>query len=250
MMSPHSRFDPVKLRVSCGDCNLYHLCLPRGLDAKELAEFERMVTSNRPLQTGECLYQARDPFKSIFAIKSGSLKSVVNTADGEEQIVGFHLPGELVGFDGLHDDRHTCAVWALEPSTYCEMSFSKISEFCARLPGLQRELYHIIGGEMSTDQKMLVLMAKRPAEERFAMFLFSVSQRLASRGFSGSEFHLTMSRYDLANYLGLAVETVSRLFRQFMDEGLLEVDRKRVKILDMGRFRSKVSTSLAEAAAQ
>jgi len=249
-MTMHNKFDPTKFKVSCRDCNLYHLCLPRGLAEEELVEFERLVTPNRPLQAGKCLYQANDPFKSIFAVKSGSMKSVVSTADGEEQIVGFHLPGELVGFDGLHDDRHTCAVWALEPSTYCEMSFSKLGEFCARFPSLQRELYHMIGGEMSMDQSMLVLMAKRPAEERFAMFLLSVSRRLASRGFSEAEFFLTMSRFDLANYLGLAVETVSRLFRQFMDEGLLEVERKRIRILDLERFRAKVSTTLAEACAQ
>ncbi len=242
----NKRFDPVQFKVSCRNCNLHQLCLPRGLDRSELKQFEHLVATNQRLQGGQPLYQTGDVFRSIYAVKSGSLKSFVATADGEEQIIGFHLPGELVGFDGLHSNSHSCSVTALEPSTYCEMAFSDLGEICMRLPSLQQELYRIIGGELTAEQKMVVLMAKAPAEERFAMFLLSISRRLSSRGYSSSEFHLTMSRYDLANYLGLAVETVSRLFRQFMDEGLLEVERKRVKILDMARFRDKVASCVSE----
>ncbi len=232
--------DLATIQLSCQHCSLAELCLPRGLAPDEVEELEKAVTPRRPLSRGASLYRPGDRFASLFAVKSGTLKSMITTADGEEQVVGFHMPGELLGLDGLNTEKHTCTAIALERSTVCELPFVKIEEICRRHPALQREMCSLLGKEINDEQAMLLLLAKRTAEERLASFLVSLSQRYRRRGYSDTEFNLSMSRHDIANYLGLAPETISRLFSRFNDEGLLSVDRRYVRIHALDRLRAMV----------
>ena len=228
------------LKVSCGHCSLAELCLPRGLDSDEVERLDALVKRRRPLQRGEALFQAGEGFRSLFAVRSGSLKTVATTSDGLEQILGFHLAGELVGMDAVHGDVHNCAAVALETTSVCEIPFLALGDLSRQLPGLQTQLFRLAGQEISNDQEVLLMLGNRSAEERLATFLWSLGGRFGERGFSRYEFNLTMSRHDIANYLGLAAETVSRLFTQMDKEGLLKVQRRHITILEPERLSSMV----------
>ncbi len=230
------------VKLSCKKCSLSELCLPRGLSAEDLAEFENIVSQRPPIPKGGALYRSGDKANALFAVKSGALKSVVTTEDGEEQIVGFHMPGEIVGFDGT-ESMHSCTVISLERSSVCELPLEEIEKLTAKLPSLHREVCALMRREISQEQSMLLLLARRTAESRLASFLVSLSIRLGSRGFSETEFNLSMSRHDIANYLGLAAETVSRLIARFQETGILSVNRRLVIIHDIDMLRDRVSGS-------
>ncbi len=236
--------DVAQLALSCKNCSLAELCLPRGLDAAEIDRLQRAIAPRRPLQRGNALYRPGDRFHALYAVKSGTMKSLITTRDGEEQVVGFHMPGELLGLDGLHHEKHTCTAVALERTTVCELPFSQIEAICRDYPGLQREMCSLLGREINEEQNMLLLLAKRTAEERLASFLLSLSARYRRRGYSDTEFILSMSRHDIANYLGLAPETISRLFSRLSADGLLSVDRRHVRIHDRNQLRELVEGSV------
>ena len=221
------------IQVACETCSLHQLCLPLELSHSDIEELERIIRRRRPLQRGENLFQAGDPFTAIYAIRSGSLKTFTNTDDGQEQVTGFHLPSELVGLDAITTERHNCTARALETTSVCDIPFNRLQELGARIPGLQRQLLRIMSREILEDQDLMIWLGKKSAEERLASLLLRISKRFTERNFSAREFNLSMSRTDIANYLGLAVETVSRLFSRFQAEGLLSVDRKHVVIEDM-----------------
>ena len=226
------------LKVSCHACTLAELCLPRGLDETEIERLDGIVERHRPLPRGEHLFRMGDSFRSLYAMRSGSIKTYTSTEDGNEQILGFHLPGELLGLDGLEKESHACAAVALESAAVCELPFTRLEELCRILPGLQRQMMRLIGKEVVTEHAMLLLLGKKNAEERLASLLLSLSARFKQRGFSEREFNLSMSRQDIANYLGLTVETVSRLFTRFQGDDLLSVQRRHIRIQDMDRLRS------------
>lgn len=221
--------NPVKL--ACSDCGLYQLCLPVGIDPTELEQLDRIIKRRRPLKRGEHLFQVNTPFRSIYAVHSGSIKTYVPTEDGNEQITGFHLPGELLGLDAISTRQHPCAAKALETTSLCEIPYEKLTELAYVIPSLQNQLLRIMSQEILHDHSLLTLLGKRSAEERLAALLVSLSERYRQRGFSSTELTLSMSRNDIANYLGMVVETVSRLFTRFQEEGILRVDRKQVHIL-------------------
>lgn len=227
-----------QIRVACKDCNLFQLCLPVGIDAKELEELDSIIKRRRPVKRGEHLFRVGDPFQAIYAVRSGSIKTYTPTEDGHEQVTGFHLPGELLGLDAINLQHHPCAAKALETTSMCEIPFERLEELSMRLPSLQHQLLKIMSKEILHDQSLLMLLGKKSAEERLAALLLSLSTRYQQRGFSPSDFYLSMSRNDIGNYLGLAVETVSRLFTRFQDEGLLSVQRKHVRIIDLPRMRA------------
>jgi CRP/FNR family transcriptional regulator len=227
-----------QIRVACKDCNLFQLCLPVGIDAKELEELDNIIKRRRPVKRGEHLFRVGDPFQAIYAVRSGSIKTYTPTEDGHEQVTGFHLPGELLGLDAINLQHHPCAAKALETTSVCEIPFDRLEELSMRLPSLQHQLLKIMSKEILHDQSLLMLLGKKSAEERLAALLLSLSTRYQQRGFSPSDFYLSMSRNDIGNYLGLAVETVSRLFTRFQDEGLLSVQRKHVRIIDLPRMRA------------
>lgn len=227
-----------KTRVACKDCNLFQLCLPVGIDASELEELDNIIKRRRPIKRGEHLFHVGSPFQAIYAVRSGSIRTYAPTEDGHEQVTGFHLPGELLGLDAIHLKHHPCAAKALETTSICEIPFDRLEELSTHLPSLQHQLLTVMSKELLHDQSLLMLLGKKSAEERLAALLLSLSERYQRRGFSPTDFYLSMSRNDIGNYLGLAVETVSRLFSRFQEEGILVVQRKHICILDLPQLRA------------
>jgi len=225
-------------KVACQDCSLFQLCLPVGIDQDDLAEVDRIIKRRRPIQRGDLLFAAGDRFHSLYAVRSGSLKTSVLTADGREQVTAFFLPGEIVGLDAIGTGEHTCAARALETTSVCEIPYDELEAIGAHIPSLPRQLLRSMSREMHHDQLLLLLLGKRSADERLAAFLFSLSQRFGLRGYSPIEFNLSMSRNDIGNYLGLAVETVSRLFSRLQEDGILMVRSRHVQLRDMPRLQT------------
>ncbi len=230
-------FDSAKFKLACRDCTLFELCLPVGIDDSDLDLLERIIKRRRPVQRGEYLFQMGQRFESIYAVRSGSVKTYTLTEDGREQVTGFHLPGELVGLDAISRDQHTCTAKALETTSVCEVPYVQLEGLWTAIPSLPRQLVRIMSKEVLHDQTLMMLLGKKTAEERLASYLLSVSTRLGQRGFSYQEFNLSMSRNDIGNYLGLAVETVSRLFTRFQDDNILTVQRRNVRIHDLDALR-------------
>ena len=229
-----------EIKVSCKDCSLAELCLPHGMSDTEIEELDKIVRRLPPLQAGQHLYRAGDKGRSLFAVRSGAAKSYCITESGDEQVLGFTLPGELVGLDGLSDGYYTSSSIVLETSSVCEMPYEGLEDLCHSLPALNRQILRVASREISAEQQMLMQLGKRTAEERLASFLLSLSSRFSQRGLSATEFNLPMSRQDIGNYLGLAIETVSRLFAHFQEQGVLRVNRKQITIVDMGRLKAMV----------
>jgi CRP/FNR family transcriptional regulator, anaerobic regulatory protein len=239
-MSSLKRIDVDHLKVSCKECNLRELCFPHGMSDAELSSMEAVVDQPKPLHKNDFLYRDGDNSRAIYAVRSGCVKTMTESANGDEQIVGFHLPGELLGLDGFADGVHTCNALALETSSVCELPLNQLENLCHVLPGLQRQMRRIMGKEVNSDHKLLLLLGKMTAEERLASFLLSLSSRMEERHWKDNEFNLSMPRQDIANYLGMAVETVSRLFATFQNEKIIDVDRRHITILDMQRLKAIV----------
>ena len=239
-MSSLKRIDIDHLKVSCSECNLRELCFPHGMNDEELSHMDAVVEQPKPMHKSDYLYRDGDKAQAIFAVRSGCVKTMTESANGDEQIVGFHLPGELLGLDGFADGSYTCNAVALETSSVCELPLDNLEELCGRLPGLQRQMRRIMGKEVANDHKMLLLLGKMTSEERLASFLLSMSSRMEERHWKESEFNLSMPRQDIANYLGMAVETVSRLFAAFQNDKIIEVDRRHITILNMDRLKVMV----------
>jgi CRP/FNR family transcriptional regulator len=229
-----SVIDLRRLRRSCADCSLRTLCLPAGISGDDLQSLDRVVRARRPLAVGESLFHAGDPFESIFVVRGGCLRTTHASEDGAEQVIGFHLPGELVGLEAISEGRHHCEAVALERTSVCAVPFAELERVASGVPGLQHQIMRIVSREMGQDQQHLVTLGRRTARERLGLFLLSLSRRLEGAGYRGDAFRLPMSRDDIASYLGLALETVSRLFGRMADEGLIEVDRRNLRILDPG----------------
>jgi len=228
------------IKVSCQNCSLSDLCLTHGMDTDEISELDKILKRQQPYQPGQHLFHAGDKSSAIFAVRSGALKTYCLTEDGDEQVLGFALPGELVGLDGLADENFSSTSVALETSSVCELPFNQLEDLCHRLPGLQKQMMRLLGKEIKSDQHLLMMLGQRSAEERLASFLLGLSTRYKARGLSAKEFNLPMSRQDIGNYLGLAIETVSRTFAHFQEEKLLTVNRRQIMILDHAGLESIV----------
>ncbi|WPP01428.1 fumarate/nitrate reduction transcriptional regulator Fnr [Pseudomonas sp. HR96] len=218
-------------QIHCKDCSLATLCLPLSLQLEDMDAVDNIIKRGRPLRKGELLFRQGDPFASVYAVRSGALKTFKVSSSGEEQITGFHLPSELVGLSGL--DTETCPVsaQALETTTVCEIPFERLDELAAQLPALRRQLMRVMSREIRDDQQMMLLLSKKTADERIASFLVNLSSRFRARGFSPLQFRLNMSRNDIGNFLGLAVETVSRVFTRLQETQLIAAVGKEVHIL-------------------
>jgi len=229
-------------KVACRNCTLFQLCLPIGLGEADLALLDRIIKRRRPVARGDYLYRAGDQFDSIFAVKSGSFKTFTGSDAGREQITGLHLPGELFGLEAISSGAYGCAAQALERSTVCELPFDELEKLGERVPGLMRQLLRVMSREMSRDKSVLEAV-KTAAEQKLAIFLLGLSERFRRRGFSATDFRLSMSRVEIGNFLGLAEETVSRLFTRFQEQGLIAVEGKEVRVLDLERLRAAGSGS-------
>lgn len=228
------------IRVACRNCSLSSLCLPIGLAPEDVERLDDIVKRTRPLHRGDMLFRNGEKFKSLYVVKTGCVKTFAPSAEGGEQVLGFHLPGEIIGLDAIDQDQHQCSARVLETSAICEIPFHRLEELTSAIPSLQHQMYRLLSKEIAHDTDMLLLLGKKSAEERLAAFVLSISQRLKKRGLSATDFYLSMSRHEIGNYLGLAVETVSRLFTRFQDDGLMRVDRKHIEVLDIPALESLV----------
>ncbi len=220
------------LGQSCRDCSLSELCLPVALDGLTVDELSAIVERDSYLERGEALYQVGDAFQAIYAVHSGALKTAELAIDGEEQIFGFHLPGELVGLDAINDKRHPCSAVALEASSVCAIPYDQLEALAAKIPGLQRQLFRIMSQEILADHEMLHSLARRRAEDRLAIMLVNLADRFGRRGWSRDRLRLPMSRGELSNYLALAPETLSRLLKRFEQQGLIAANGREIRLLD------------------
>lgn len=232
--------DLERLRRSCAQCSLHVLCLPAGIGGEELHRLDEIVRSRRPLARGDHLYRAGQSLGSLFVAREGAFKTVAIDAEGEQQVVGFHLPGELMGLDAMGSGRHACDAEALTQATVCEIPMAKLEDVCRQLPGLQHQLLRIIGQGINRDQTHLEMLGRRQAHERVALFLHGLSERYRLLGLPGDMFTLPMSREDIASYLGLVIETVSRTLTKLQDDGIIAVRGRQLKILDQARLDALV----------
>ncbi|MFC3701440.1 fumarate/nitrate reduction transcriptional regulator Fnr [Reinekea marina] len=212
----------MSLSTACKNCSLHPLCLPLALNVEDMDTLDGIINRGRPIKKGEHLYYQGDEFKAIYAVRTGTLKTYSLTNDGEEQITGFHLASELVGLESYDSTTYPSSAKALETTNVCEIPIEKLDDLAGKMPELRRQLMRLMGKELRDEQKMMLLLSKKSAEERIASFLINLAARFKRRGFSGTSFRLTMSRADIANYLGLAVETVSRVFTRLQKQGLLD----------------------------
>lgn len=229
---------PHNSQISCDQCRLGKLCLPVALDSDDIVKLDEIVKRGRVMHKGEHIYRAQDTFQSVYAIRSGYVKTYRLTDDGEEQVTGFYFPGEVFGMDGISKSSHNCSAKALESTAICEIPFSRFQSLTSELPSLQMHFFQLMSQEITSDQQLITLLSKKTAKERIATFILTVSSRNANRQLSPTEFRLPFSRTDIGNYLGLTVETVSRTFSQLGKEGLIALDHKDVRIVDVGELRA------------
>ncbi len=223
---------PRKFETTCSNCNLRELCLPQGLCDEDLQRVEQIVYARRRMKRGEALFNAGDDFNAIYAVRSGFFKTSVIDNEGREQVTGFSMGGELLGMDGIGSGRYNGTTSALEDSEVCVMPFSLIEDMSREVSALQRNLHAVLSREVVRDHGVMMLLGSMRAEERLAAFLLNLSKRFIRRGYSRTDFHLRMTREEIGSYLGLKLETVSRLFSKFQEDGLIEVQQKHVRILD------------------
>ncbi|MFC0179552.1 fumarate/nitrate reduction transcriptional regulator Fnr [Thorsellia kenyensis] len=226
------KFSNSRSSIHCQNCSISQLCLPFTLSNSELEQLDSIIERKKPIQKGQTLFSAGDALQSLFAIRAGTMKTYTITEDGEEQITGFHLPGDLVGFDAIMAKEHPSFAEALETSMVCEIPFDVLDELSGKLHKLRQQIMRLMSCEIKSDRNVLLLLSQKNAEQRLASFLLTLSKRFADRGLSSKEFRLSMTRGEIANYLGLTVETVSRLFGRLQTHNMLLVKGKFVEIID------------------
>lgn len=224
--------DLARLRHGCAQCTLQQLCLPAGIGAQELLRLDEIVRRRRPLERGERLFRFGDALSAVYVARDGAFKTVSLSESGVEQVIGFHLPGELIGLDALGTGMHRCEAVALTTANVCEVPFDELANVAAQLPSLQQQLMRVIGQSVGRDHDHMEMLVRRQANERIALFLHGLGERLQHIGQSGTDIRLPMSREDIACFLGLALETVSRGFTRLQDDGVISVFGRRVEVVD------------------
>ena len=230
------------MQVACSNCTLRELCMPMGLGAQDLVRIDTLVATRRKIKRRDALFRRGEAFTSLFAIRTGFFKTCITAEDGRDQVTGFQMAGEIIGLDGIVNDRHSCDAIALEDAEVCVMPFGRVAELSREVPALQHHVHRIMSREIVREHGVMLLLGSMRAEERLAVFLLNLAQRLHARGFSRSELVLRMTREEIGNYLGLKLETVSRTFSKFADEGLIEVRHRHLRIVDseaLGRLVSQ-----------
>ncbi len=227
----------ARCQTMCSSCNLRELCLPCGLTGNDAVRADELVYTRRRIKRGDTLYRSGDAFNSLYAVRSGFFKNTMLLEDGRDQVTGFHMPGEILGMDGIGQETHTCSAIALEDSDVCVIPYARLEELGQDVPQLARQFHKVMSREIVRDQGVMMLLGSMRAEERLAAFLLNLSQRFRARGYSSSEFHLRMTREEIGSYLGLKLETVSRIFSRFQDEGLISVQQKHICILETDKLK-------------
>jgi len=217
-------------KVACEECSLYRLCLPLGLNTDDLEKLDKIISRSEIYSRNQPLFNVNSKFEALYVVRSGSFKTVTSLTNGREQVTGFYFPGEFIGLDAIHEQSYQSTARAMESSTVCALPYENLQEIGKQIPQLQIQLMSRLSKELSTDKNLMMSLGKKTAEEKLATFLLSLAKRFKDRGFSQTDFQLTMSRADIANHLGLAVETVSRLFTRFSDEGLIAFSGKSIHL--------------------
>ena len=228
----------------CLTCKMHFRCLPRGLNERDTVRVEGLLQNRRQLKCGEYLYQAGDRCDTIYAVKTGCLKTHVCDEHGYEQVTGFQMAGDLLGMDGIGLRAHDFNLVALEDSEVCALPAARLDELPPELETIRRYLHEVMSGYIVRDHNAMIMLSKMRAEERLAAFLLDLSRRFAALGYSSSEFNLRMSREDIGSYLGIKIETVSRMFSQFQERKLIDVKNRHVCILDSVRLQRIIGRSL------
>ncbi len=213
----------------CNTCAFSSICIDAGYDKPTLRDLHVMVEHVGPYHAGEHIFRTNDPFRALYAVRSGAVKTLTVDTDGSEQVLGFYLPGELVGLNAIYPKRFPCDAVTLESSQFCRFSFSAISALATRMPMLQQQLFRMLSRELGMASR---LAGDHSADERVAAFLTDLAQRFAAQGFPARYVHLAMTRNEIAEYLRLASETISRILGRFRNQGLIRVDGRDVEIID------------------
>ncbi|MCY1171255.1 MAG: fumarate/nitrate reduction transcriptional regulator Fnr [Pseudomonadota bacterium] len=229
------------IKVACSSCNLRELCMPVGLNTQELIRVDELVATRRTVKRGAALFHTGEKFTSLYAIRSGFFKTGITTEDGRDQVTGFQMAGEIIGLDGIVNEQHTCDAVALEDAEVCVMPFDRIEEISREVNALQHHVHKIMSREIVRDHGVMLLLGSMRAEERLAAFLLNLVQRLQARGFSKSELVLRMTREEIGSYLGMKLETVSRTFSKFADDGVIAVKQRNIHILDADALKRIVN---------
>lgn len=217
----------------CSTCAFSWACQEQGYDKAALLDLHCLVEHVGPYHEGDLLFREGAPFTAIAAVRVGTVKTYVLDNQGNEQVLGFFLPGEVIGLNAIHPARYPCNAVALDTVSLCRFSFPQMAMLATRMPGLQQQLFRLLSQDIG---KAGLLAGDYRADERVAAFLVTMSRRLARHGLCGDRFHLSMTRSDIGNYLRLAPETVSRVLRRQQDDGLLAVERRELAILDPSRL--------------
>ena len=212
-----------------------------GLNDSEMERIDEIVATRRKVARGDNLFRNGEKFNALYAIRTGFFKTCVSSEDGRDQVTGFQMAGEIIGLDGIVSDHHTCDAIALEDAEVCVMTFDRIEELSREINALQRHVHKIMSREIVREHGVMLLLGSMRAEERLAAFLLNLVQRLHARGFSQSELVLRMTREEIGSYLGLKLETVSRTFSKFAEEGTIEVKQRHVRILNTDALKLLVN---------
>jgi len=225
-------------RSGCAACDLRDLwCLPKGLNGDEFLQVDRIINRRKRIKRNEYLFRVGDPFRAVYAMRTGFFKTLITSASGMEHVSGFHMTGELLGMDAICDDRHSCSAIALEDSELCEIPFSELETLGREIPSLQHHFHKIMSREIFRNQSLVVLLSSMNADERLAAFLLNLSQRFGARGYSPTQFQLRMTRGDIGSYLGLKLETISRTLSKFQEGGLISVQHKHLILNDLTKLK-------------
>ncbi|RKZ94553.1 MAG: Crp/Fnr family transcriptional regulator [Gammaproteobacteria bacterium] len=224
--------------IACQDCSLYRLCLPLGLHSDDLAQLDQIIKRSQSYKRRQSLFTVDNKFTSLYVVRSGSFKTMISASNGRDQVTGFYFPGEFIGLDAIHQQTYQSNAKALESSSVCELPFENLQELGKDMPKLQVQLLTRLSKELAGDKSLMLLLGKKTAGEKLATFLLSLSKRFQDRGFSSTEFQLTMSRTDIANHLGLAVETVSRILSRFQEDDLIVITGKAISLQNIGKLKT------------
>jgi CRP/FNR family transcriptional regulator len=230
-----SRTHDKKLNPECARCAAQTLCLNVALQEDELITLDEFIEDSRIIEKGDILFQKDDLFKGIYVVRSGSFKLIQETSDGKERILGFYLPGDLMGFDAARHEIHEFTAIALEKSAYCKLSLEALFKVASQSSPLQRQLFLMMSREISHHTEILL---NTSAEERVAKFLLSLSEKARDRKLASDTFHLSMSREEIGNYLGLATETVIRIFNDFQKQGVLQIQLREIQVLNFKKLKT------------
>jgi CRP/FNR family transcriptional regulator len=235
--------DVSRSQTFCSACKVRDKCLSADLDAAMTQQLDDLVTTRIRLRKGEPLYRAGDSFTALYAIRSGSLKTVLLAEDGRDQVAGYHMPGEIVGLDGIGNDVHECQAVALEDSEVCVLPFDRIEQVARDHAAFQHNVHRYLSREIARQRSLMLLLGTMRADQRLAAFLLDLSHRYQALGYSPSEFILRMTREEIGSYLGLKLETVSRLLSRLQNEGLIQVQGRVIKLLERMALKQLVGQS-------